>query len=600
MDIQTLQGQIKAFIDQEEFDEALMIIDSQLSHPKYNTKRAPNTDHLDAWREKWQFQLLKCEIFNLRWQYNDALVLVDEVLKESQQVGLLALKTQLMGMVAKSFALIQLRDIRGATRLTKEAEKLLYTKKGSREIDYERIEAIFQLIMAMAFFNLSKIEEALEAFKKSLKALRQAGRDDWLVGYGQIVEGAAYCEIGKFPDGLERLKASAAYNETKGFSYNLCINLGVIANFYGEKGELSLAEKYGLEALKLARQITEKSLLLAYIDSYLGRIYVARGKLNKAEPLLLESFRICKSLESSFIFSPANYLGELYQIKGNYDRAISYLTTGLQATKEMGYRNAECWVLDSLGMVYRDKGEFQTAIDYLKKALTERKVLGNHIDTARTLFNLLLVALETNNVIEAKLQLEDLKHLNRRIKNPIIAHRTTLADALVLKHSHKIIDKAHAQEKLLELTTKEDIEATIATLSLLNLFDLLLLEWKVSEAEETRQEVHALLEQIKTIAKSQEMIPLIIETNLLQAAVVLIEGQMTQTDAILVEAIDLAKMHNLNHLIPKIQRLQNQITSQIQEWQALLKQNASIAQRIEKADLEDYLEAARKLVLSFD
>ncbi|MHA2232990.1 MAG: tetratricopeptide repeat protein [Candidatus Hodarchaeales archaeon] len=417
---------------------------------------------------------------------------------------------------------------------------------------------------------------------------------------GQVVEGATYCEIGEFSNGLKLLKASTAYNEAKGLSYNLYINLGVIANYYCEKGELTVAENFGLDALKSAEQKSKESLLLATIHTILGRIYVARGELDKAEPLLLESVKTSKSLESSYVFAPATALGELYRVKGNYNRAITYLTTGLQAAREMGYRNAESWTLDSLGSVYRDKGEFQKATDILKKALTERKALGNHVDTARTLFNLLLVALETKNVAEAKMQVQELKNLDGLMENPIIAHRATLADALVLKNSPKIIDKAQAQEKLLELTVKEDIEATIKILALLNLFDLLLLEWKVSEAEETLQEIHALLERIKAIAKSQEMISLIIETNLLQATIALIEGHMTQTDSFLIEAIALAKNHNLTHLIAKIQHLRSQIASQIQEWQALLEQNASIAQRMEKADLEDYLDAARKLVLSFD
>ncbi|MFQ5978964.1 MAG: tetratricopeptide repeat protein [Candidatus Heimdallarchaeota archaeon] len=600
MDFEILQRQIKDLIDQDELDEALSIVHSQLLNSKYNFKSIPETSHLDVWREKWQLQLLISEIFRIQWQYNEALALAEGVLKESRHLGQLTLDTQLMATIAKALPLVMLRNIKEALKLTKDANKFLESTRDSREINYERTAAVLELITAMAFFNLSKYREALNHFKNSLEILRQTERDDWLIGVGQIVESATYCEIGKFSDGIKRLKASAAYNEAKGLSYNLCLNLGVIANYHCEKGELMVAENFGLEALKFAEKKSKKSLLLATIHTILGRIYVARGELHKAEPLLLESVKISKSLESPYVFAPATTLGELYRVKGNYNRAITYLTEGLQAAREMGYRNAESWTLDSLGSVYRDKGEFQTASDILKKALTERKALGNHADTARTLFNLLLVALETKNVAEAKIQVQELKDLDGLMKNPIIAHRATLADALVLKHSPRIIDKAQAQEKLLTLTVKEDIEATIKILALLNLFDLLLLEWKVSEAEETLQEIHALLELIKTIAKSQEMISLIIETNLLQATVALIEGHMTQTDSLLIEAIALAKNHNLTHLIVKIQQLQNQITSQIQEWQALLKQNASIAQRMEKADLEDYLDAARKLVLSFD
>ncbi|MHA2232982.1 MAG: hypothetical protein ACXAB4_10860, partial [Candidatus Hodarchaeales archaeon] len=148
MDFELLQGQIKELIDQDELDEALSILDSQLLNSKYNFKSIPETSHLDAWREKWQLLLLQSEIFRIQWQFTDALALAERVLIESQHLGRLTSDIQLMAMVAKALSLVLLRNIKEALKLTNDASKLLELNRDSGEINYERTAAVLELITA--------------------------------------------------------------------------------------------------------------------------------------------------------------------------------------------------------------------------------------------------------------------------------------------------------------------------------------------------------------------------------------------------------------------------------------------------------------------
>ena len=145
---------------------------------------------------------------------------------------------------------------------------------------------------------------------------------------------------------------------------------------------------------------------------------------------------------------------------------------------------------------------------------------------------------------------------------------------------------------------QQDLEINLLILACFHLFKLYLLEWKVSEDKATLNEIYHLFDHLQNLADTQALLPLGVELQLLRALLALAQGDLPQADAHITEAIHIAQTHQLTHLVTKAKQLHTQIQSQVKEWQALLADNASIAQRLEKTEMEDYLKAAMRIKYS--
>lgn len=291
-------------------------------------------------------------------------------------------------------------------------------------------------------------------------------------------------------------------------------------------------------------------------------------------------------------------MGDLYRLQGNSEQAIIYLTEALKGAKVIGYQLNIAFLMDRLGEAYRSQNQMQEASNNFEQALEIKNLLGNKTVTARTLFKLFLLLLETGESVKAEQQLNRLKEIAEKEKNPIITNRTNLADALYQMQSYKLLDKAQAQQKLHDLTLHDNLEVDLLIIAFLNLFELYLIEWKVSEDEATLDEIYQLLDQLQELADNQSILPLEVELHLLRALLALVQGDLPQADVQITKTIHIAQTYQLPHLVTKAQQLHTQIRSQVKEWQALLDENASIARRLEKTEMEEYLKAAMRIKYS--
>jgi len=594
MQYQSLKNELLELIDQEKFEAALNIIDKQLNQDKFSKFQVPIETYIAIWKEKWQFLFLKCKIYEMRGKFTQALTLIDEILEESKELQNLTSEVQLTGLVAKTIPLFFLGRIDENSQIIKGATQLLGRIKQISQVDKKRYNALISLSRGLNLLYTSNYKQGLANLQNGLDTLQQLNTDNWLVGLGLLFKGMYYSEMGEYKQALDLLKLSAEFNQQRGFSHNYNLNLGHIANSYCEKGDLINAEKYGLRANTLAKE-RDNVFVLGYTQRTLGRIFLTMGDFIKAEEMFRAAWKNWESSETLHVYFPISWLGLVHRMRGEQDLAIKYFLFGLEKIQEIGYKNAEGWALDFLGELHWEKGDFQEALTYLNEALKVREELGNKIDITRSLFNLFLVNLELKNSEKAKEQLQTLKHLNIEIHNPIIKIRTQLAEALILMQSRKLIEKGHAQNILLELISLTNVEGRIKILALLNLFDILIIEWKASEEEETLEEIYELLKELETMARNQNISTLLIEHKILLANVLLIEGNIEKIFSVLNEASDMAKIRNLSHLEEKINQMREKVTDQIKEWQILLENNASIAQRLEKSEILDYLNIAKRL-----
>lgn len=277
MDFPTLHQHIDALLEQEQCVDAQILIDEQLTHPKYSGLTTPTQAHLPLWEEKWQLQLLTCKSLTIQFKPNEAILLADKVLEESRLLDEFTSKTQVLGMTAKAYALLFLGRTQECQQQIKEVESLIESLSDDiSQAETNNLQASLERTKCYLNSIFGHFDLALTHIQNSLHLSRQKGNNSYSVGASLIFEAEVYCDMGPFSKGLELLQKSAEYNKNRGLEYNYIWNLFILAVYLCNEGELILAEEHGLEGLKLSKEKGSK-LLVAWAQTSLGKVYRARG-----------------------------------------------------------------------------------------------------------------------------------------------------------------------------------------------------------------------------------------------------------------------------------------------------------------------------------
>ncbi|MDO8055396.1 MAG: hypothetical protein Q6361_00905, partial [Candidatus Hermodarchaeota archaeon] len=118
---------------------------------------------------------------------------------------------------------------------------------------------------------------------------------------------------------------------------------------------------------------------------------------------------------------------------------------------------------------------------------------------------------------------------------------------------------------------------------------LLLSELKMTGEEELFEDIKSLTQQLLEIAKSQASDSLLAETYLLQSKLAMIELDMGRAQKLLTQAIQLAVEKGLDIIASNLKKEQNLLQSQVQKWEALIQQNPSRQEMIDKTKIDGLL-----------
>ena len=599
MDFSSLVQHIDMLLEQEQIPDAQNLIDKQITSQKYTILTAPTQEHLHLWEEKWQLQLLLCKSLSVQFKPNEAVYLADNILEESRVLDEYTSKIQVKAMTAKVPALLLLGHIQECQQLILEVENRIKRVDPLSLGETNNLQVILERSKGYLNNIFGNFELALTQLQNSLRLSRQNENNAWSVGAALILEGQIYGDMGQLSKGLELLQKSVEYNNDRNLEYNYIWSTFILAMYHFNRGEYKIAEKRCLESLELSKG-KETKLMIAWIQNTLGASYYQQGKLTDALSNLIASYQGFKSANNRWSYIPASFLGQIFRLQGKYEQALPYLKEALEGVKSMGFQAITGYRLNALGEVYRTLNQIDEARSYFEQALEINNLVGNQTYTSHTLFNLFLLHLETNQTEEAYQQVERLKRIADEEKNPTINDRTILADALYQMRSTKLLDKAQAQQKLREFIQQQDIAVDLLIMAYLNLFELHLIEWKVSEDEAALDEINTLLNQMDEIAENQSILPLEVELHLLRALLTLVQGNLSLADSQVSEAIHISQTHEFTNLLVKSQELQTKIQSQVKEWQDLLEENVSIKQLLEKTEMEEYLKTAMRIKYSKD
>jgi adenylate cyclase len=201
------------------------------------------------------------------------------------------------------------------------------------------------------------------------------------LSYKQI--GMGYYFQSKWVDAINNWElarnAFEAAGDKKGVA-NILSNLGAI---YFNQGDDEKALGLYIQALKAAEEIKD-TLRIATVDINIGAIYGKKPKTyQKGLNYDMEALALAKKLgNTEAIGTVTANIGEIYFRMHNYQLALEYLFESLEATKGTPY---EPTTLNHICQVYNGKGNYEKAIEYSTRAIVIAKKLDSKLDQAQAL-----------------------------------------------------------------------------------------------------------------------------------------------------------------------------------------------------------------------
>jgi tetratricopeptide (TPR) repeat protein len=315
------------------------------------------------------------------------------------------------------------------------------------------------------------------------------------------------------------------------------------------RSSLDLAVKYNKNALKLARGIKFNHYWIATCHGYFGAIYISIGEIDKSLKHYKKSLKLAEGLKSDYWSANLlNNIGNAYAELGDYDTAMKYLENSLKLweSKPINIKG----VLDSIIAVALKKGDNVCAQKYFHR----------------------------------------LENLYNQKKDKDTEFLYKYNQALMLKASSRIRDKAKVEVLLKQVIETESSHFDILISAHIHLCDLLLAEYRINNNSEVLDEVDRYSSQLLTIAEKQHSYLVFCESFILLAKLALLKLDVKAARRFLTQAQKIAESYGIKRLAKKISYEHDKLLKQQDNWNDLKESKAPISERWKFAGLKEQME----------
>jgi hypothetical protein len=425
----------------------------------------------------------------------------------------------------------------------------------------------YYYVRSLYYYRESRWDLSLQSLNQSLQYAEQM-KDSYLMSLVRIRMQFAYAELTDLTKAIASLNKGLEIANKNNFlwlqylgNFNLCFQALMLGE-YNKGLESALEALNKLETYEKLNPNHHKGMKSGILNN-LGIAYRTIGELGKAEKYLLESLE--KNLADSdyppeFGAETLSELGEVYRLQGDLPEARKFLEEGL-----------ERW-----GARTRERHDF-------------------YIPT--TLFSLIRLYFDLQETEKIRFYVEQLKKLKTETENEATRMKCnqiiSLTNALLLKNSPRITEKAEANKILTELINDEVVVYDITALAMIHLAELLIEEYKGFQEPEVLQEAQDIITKLYELGKRNNVHPITINALILRSKFLLIENEIDQAISDLEQAKELAEGK-------KLERLLDKVTKEIETTQNSFTKtpmiNLSIQERIERLKLETYMKEAEKVM----
>ncbi|MFQ5979373.1 MAG: tetratricopeptide repeat protein [Candidatus Heimdallarchaeota archaeon] len=562
------------------FDEALEIVEVLESSEGLSSK------------EKCAGLVLKSKLQSKKGNYEAAKRIAEQACTVSSN-----LSRSLQGIdahIALAEALWRLGRFDEALAAIAEGESILSNLTGKPQAALDQRHAYFAHQKGAIWIRQGELDRALEYLQQSLNLWETLGMQQQFAESNNFV-GIIYAMKGEFDKAKKYHEKSLAISEELGIKLEIGRSLNNIGIACMEQGDLDCALEHYEQCLPPYEAVGNKDNIAGALNN-LGLVYRSKGELKRALEYYHKGLAILKETNNKHtIGALLTNMGEIYAAQGELNRALEFYQESLELMEELGNKHGFGIIVNNMGILSAQKGELQFAIEYLEQSLAVDEELGNNLSASESLFHLISVAIDRDLVENASAYLQRLKQIADEEENVIINQYYCLADALVLKASPRIKDKANAQEALKQLVEEGTTDYMLAMIAMLNLCELLLDELKAYGEAIVLEEVKSLVEKLLSIANEQNSFLLAVNGRILQAKLALVEGDLISSASLLDQARATAEKKDLVLLVEKAKREQQLLEEQLENWQRLIQSNPPLQERLRRTTITEYLKEALNL-----
>ncbi|MBD3406552.1 MAG: tetratricopeptide repeat protein [Candidatus Lokiarchaeota archaeon] len=341
------------------------------------------------------------------------------------------------------------------------------------------------------------------------------------------------------------------------------------------------------ESLRLHKDIGKENRTGPALN-ILGIVYMMQGNLERALDYFHECLMISERIDASGGVSTAlNNIAEVHRLRGDLPFALHYFEQGLELNKMQGRKIKQSVSLMNIASVMADLGKPDEALELYKEATSLAEECHDPQKTAFSLYEMTILAIENNWKEKAIKYLDKLKKLAEEYDMQDIISQASLASAIMLKQSSRIVDHARSQEMLERIIRDEKTIYERKIYAMFHLCDLLLLELKVSQSSEVLKEIIEIVSKLKRLAHEQNAYPTLLKAKIIEAKIHLIELKPELAKTTLEKAREIAENHGLTKYIDIIREEEKVVDNQMSRWTLLKSNDATLEERIRLANIDD-------------
>jgi tetratricopeptide (TPR) repeat protein len=287
-------------------------------------------------------------------------------------------------------------------------------------------------------------------------------------------------------------------------------------------------------------------------------------------------------------------MAALYSFKGDINRSKDLYEESLIIFKEFGNKERMAIVLGNIGGCNLDRGDIDSALECLEQSVTLFYESGNLRQAVAITDTLIQILVEKGDIKQAEKYLQDMEHLNHQLKDNDIKLRILFDKALLLKTSSRAINRGKAEELFKQVLDGAGEDLQLIVIVLYNLCELLLTELRLTNDLEVLDEIKPLIAKLLNIAEKSNSHTILCETYLLQAKLSLLTFDIKKARRYLTQAKQIADRFDLVHLSEKIGEENSDLLKKVDLWQKLKETGASMAERIDLAQLNQQIAGLTK------
>jgi tetratricopeptide (TPR) repeat protein len=360
-------------------------------------------------------------------------------------------------------------------------------------------------------------------------------------------------------------------------------------------GNVNIALEHFYQSLELQEEVGDVEETALSIVSIIFNLGVIKGETDMS---LKYIERFLDLVEKKLLKNKHNIaLGlscvkQVYSLRGDLDLSIKYCKQSLAVVKELNNILEIGALLLSLGELHRMKGEIDRALEYGEQclALFNEVEMLNYSAYAHDL--IIRILIDKGDVKLAQRHLNDVKLINKQLKDKKVNFHYLHHKAIILKTSPRAKNRVKAEEILKEIIVEENINFLDA---ILELCDLLLVELRMTNDFEVLKEIESLITRLLEESERMNSYFYLAETYFLKAKLTLLTLDLQKARRFLTQAQQIAKKYGMKNLAIKISNEHDELLKQLDMWENLKGSTSTLKERIEYTRLNEQMEnIARK------